>query len=76
MTSLRPTPHAYGDSQLLMGDQGQVFGGAGARHRQRRGTGIAFRHHVPKPRTLDRQRCSQRIDVVRQGCRIGLHESN
>jgi hypothetical protein len=65
-----------GDPQLLMGDQGQVFGRLGPRHRQFRGTSVAFGDHFPHPGALDRQRRFQRVDVVRQGCKIGVHDKN
>lgn len=63
-----------GDPQLLMGDQGQVFGRLGPRYRQFRGTSVTFGGHFPHPGALDRQRRFQRIDVVRQGGKIGVHD--
>ena len=63
-----------GDPQLLMGDQGQVFGCLGARHRQFGGPGIAFGDNFAHPRALDRQRRFQRVDVVRQRGKIGVHD--
>ncbi|MNC90316.1 hypothetical protein D3C83_63990 [compost metagenome] len=57
-----------------MGDQGQVLGRLGPCHRQLRGAGVAFSEHFPHPGTLDRQRRFQRVDVVRQGGKIGVHD--
>ena len=64
----------FGDPQPLMGDQGQVLGRLGPRHRQFRGTGVAFRDRFPHPGVLDRQRRFQRVNVVRQGGKIGVHD--
>ena len=63
-----------GDPQLLMRDQGQVFRRLGSCHREFRATGIAFGDHFPQLGALDRQRRLQRVDVVRQGSRIGVHD--
>ena len=57
-----------------MGDQGQVLGRLGPRHRQLRGAGVAFREHFPHPGALGRQRRFQRVDVFRQGGKIGVHD--
>jgi hypothetical protein len=62
------------DPQLLLRDQGQVFGRLGPRHRQFRGPGVAFRNHLPHLCALDRQGRFQRVDVVRQGCKSGVHD--
>ena len=63
-----------GDPQLLMGDQGQVFGGLGSRHRQLGGPSVTFGKNLSHPRALDRQRRFQRGDVVRQRGKIGIHD--
>ena len=63
-----------GDPQLLMGNQRQVFGSLGARHRQLGGPGVAFGDNFAHPRALDRQRRLQRGDVVRQRGKIGVHD--
>ena len=62
-----------GDPQLLMGDQRQVFGGLGARHRQFGHPGVASGGNFSHPRARDRQRRFQRVDVVRQRGKIGVH---
>jgi hypothetical protein len=63
-----------GDPQLLMGNQRQVFGSLGARHRQLGGPSIAFGDNFVHPRALDRQRRLQRGDVLRQRGKIGIHD--
>ena len=63
-----------GDPQPLMGNQRQVFGSLGARHRQLGGPGVAFGDNFAHPRALDRQRRLQRGDVVRQRGKIGVHD--
>ncbi len=65
-----------GDPQLLMGDQGQIFGCAGPRHRQFGGTDVTLGDHFAHLGALDRQHRLQRVDVVRQGCKIGVHDQN
>jgi hypothetical protein len=49
-----------------MGNQRQVFGSLGARHRQLGGPGVAFGDNFAHPRALDRQRHLQRGDVPRR----------
>jgi hypothetical protein len=69
-------PFELGDPQLLMGDQGHVCGRLGPRHRKLRGTNVAFGERFPHPGALDHERCLQRVDVVRQGGKIGVHDGN
>ena len=63
-----------GDPQLLMRDQGQVFGRLGSCHRQLRGDRRRVRRAPPASRARRHQRRLQRIDIVRQGRKIGVHD--
>ena len=67
-------PLELGDPQLLVGNQGQVFGCAGPRIRQFGGTNVAFSDHFAHPGALLHERSLQCGDVVRQGCEIGVHD--
>jgi hypothetical protein len=63
-----------GDSELLMRDHGKVGGGSGSRNGKFSRPGIAFRDYILHPGALDHQRRFQRVNVVRQGCRISIHD--
>ena len=62
------------DPQLLVSNQRQVFGGLGPRYRQFGRSSVAFGDNVPHSRALDHQRRFQRVDVVRQRGKIGVHD--
>ena len=66
-------PLQLGDPQLLMGNQGQIFRRLGARHGELRRPHVTFGGHLPHLGALDHERRFQRVDVVRQGCKIGIH---
>jgi hypothetical protein len=56
-----------------MGDQGQIFRRLGACHREFRPPHVAFGGYLPHPGALEQERCFQRIEIVRQGSKIGVH---
>jgi len=66
-------PIQLGDPQFLMRDQGQIFRRFGARHRQFRGPHVTFGYHLPHLGALAHEHRFQRVDIVRQGCKIGVH---
>jgi hypothetical protein len=46
------------------------------RHRKLRSANVAFGDHLSRHGALDHQRRLQRVDVVRQGGKIGVHARN
>jgi hypothetical protein len=57
----------FGDPQLLMSDQRQILGRLGACH-------CEFRSDLLRLAALEQERRLQRVDVVRQGGVIGIHD--
>ena len=57
-----------------MRDQGHILGRLGACYRQLRGADVALAERFLQSGAFDRQRRLQRVDIVRQGGEIGIHD--